>query len=200
MEVALSKANLEKRYSDENYHEKPRKKSFFSLYSLSIFMATAFFVIFCIHEYAKLNACFVEKSNLINRDFGAKTEDVCVDPYKISQYSHRFADGCKSARDSVDQGIILSSIDCFIAQHNLYKMLAFEDRTFNYCLGATLVLLSMWILLLVKNYFVQMADVQNRHETHREFLSVFQQMKMHEKCPKTPGTKKRRAAIRSITE
>ena len=139
-----------------------------------------------VHEGSKFHECMIEKRDLINRDEGARVETVCTDPYKISRYGHRFGDGCKGARDSVDKGIIMATTDCFIAKHNIYKILSFEHAYFNYALVAGTLVVFLFTLLMIKNYYVQVASIRATSKTHREFLDVFQNAGLRHPLDKPP--------------
>lgn len=147
-----------------------------TLFSVALMAAVA---IVAAHEFSTFHACMIEKSDLINRDSGARVESVCVDPYKVSRFGHRFSEPCEAARASVDKGIILAAVDCFMSKHNVYQLLTFENTFFNYALTAGLFCTGLFALLMVKNYYVQVATIKATTNTHKEFLNVFKEHRRH---------------------
>ena len=122
-----------------------------NVFSLWVLMKICIVAAFVLWEVAKFNSCYIEKSELIGRDIGAEKQEVCTDDFKIARYGHRFGAGCRAARQSVEEGLIHSTYECFISKHNFYKVLSFDNMYMNAFLAIGL----FFVLSLFKDYWVQ---------------------------------------------
>ena len=124
---------------------------FFNVLSLWTLLKMTLVIGLFLYEFTKLNTCFIQHSDLVNRDMGAQQESVCTDHTKVAMFGHRFNKGCEDAIRSVQEGIIHGTYTCFVEKHQIYSIASFDNMYMN----IAIVCIFLYMLSLVKDYYTQ---------------------------------------------
>lgn len=115
-------------------------------------------------EFTKLNTCFIQNKDMVQRDLGARQESVCVDHTKVAMFGHRFGKGCEEARRSVEEGIIHGTYTCFVEKHRIYGILSFDNVYVNVMMG----ILVLYICSSIKDYCIQVQVAKQNADTFKK--------------------------------
>ena len=99
---------------------------------------------FVLYECAKLNTCYIQERDLLERDYDAVHEAVCTDASKVERFAHRFRDGCTGAMQHYKEGLVHGMYMCFVSKHVAYTVLSFDNLYANVAVGL-FVFTAMWM-------------------------------------------------------